>query len=63
MSERVPVSEIDKVKIEVDTARTSERKAPDAEGMIRWDVTLGAYERRTLELRYTLRRHGDVTGL
>lgn len=61
--ERVPVSEIDKVKIEVDAAKTSERRAPDAEGMIRWDVTLGAYERRKIELCYTLRRHGDVTGI
>ncbi|MEZ4454570.1 MAG: DUF4139 domain-containing protein [Nannocystaceae bacterium] len=63
VTERVPVSEIDKVKIEVDAAKTSERKTPDAEGMIEWDVALGPFERKKLELRYVVRRHGDVTGL
>lgn len=55
--ERVPVSEVEKVKIEV------ERLKPDAEGMIRWEVALGGMGRQTIELRWTLRKHGDVSGL
>jgi hypothetical protein len=51
------VSEVEKVKIEV------ERLKPDAEGMIRWDVALGGMGRQTIELRWTLRKHGDVSGL
>jgi len=57
VSERVPVSEVEKVKIEV------ERQRPDADGMIRWDVALAGFGRHSLELRWTLRKHGDVSGL
>ncbi|MCA9635524.1 MAG: DUF4139 domain-containing protein [Myxococcales bacterium] len=63
VSERVPVSEIDKVKIEVDARKTTGGKAPDEQGIVSWDVRLGAYERQTIELRYTLRKHGDVSGI
>ena len=63
VSERVPISEIEKVKIELDRRKTTDGAAPDDNGVITWDVDLGAFERRRLELRYTLRKHGDVSGI
>ncbi|MEZ4380881.1 MAG: mucoidy inhibitor MuiA family protein [Nannocystaceae bacterium] len=63
VSERVPISEIEKVKIELDRRKTTSGAAPDDNGILTWDVDLGAFERRRLELRYTLRRHGDVSGV
>jgi hypothetical protein len=63
VSERVPVSEIDKVKIEVDAKEVTGGKSPDDDGFISWDVDLGPYGHETLELRYRLRKHEDVRGI
>lgn len=63
VSERVPVSEIDKVKVEVDVHKTSERRLPDNDGLCHWNVDMQPFERRTLELRYVLRKHSDVSGI
>ncbi|HHH28890.1 MAG TPA: mucoidy inhibitor MuiA family protein, partial [Polyangiaceae bacterium] len=54
--ERVPVSEIDKVKIEV------ERESSDKNGMVRWTVTLDPFGQDTVKLRYVVSRHSDVSG-
>ena len=61
--ERVPVSEIEKVKIEVDAEETHEGRLPDADGFVRWLVELDPMGRQAIRLRYTLRRHGDVVGI
>ena len=63
VSERVPVSEIEKVKVEVDAHKTSERRAPDADGLLHWSVELQPFERRSIEVRYVVRRHSDVSGI
>jgi uncharacterized protein (TIGR02231 family) len=63
VTERVPVSEIDKVRIEVDPKKTTGGQKPDTDGLVRWTVTLGPYGHETLQLDYTLRRHEDVVGL
>lgn len=63
VTERVPVSEIDKVKIEVDAAATHERGKPDSNGLVRWKVELPAFGRVPLRLVYVLRKHGDVVGI
>lgn len=63
ISERVPVSEIDKVKIEVDATATTERARPDANGMVKWKVELPGYGRVRLTLAYVVRKHGDVVGI
>ena len=55
--ERVPVSEVEKVKIEVDHER------PDEHGFVRWSVELGAGETAERELRYRLKLHSDVSGV
>lgn len=63
VTERVPVAEIEKVKVEVDARVTSDRKTPDPDGFLRWDVELAPLGHRELELRFALRRHGDVVGV
>ena len=63
LTEAVPVSEIEKVKITVDTKETTEGKKPDADGFVRWDVHLEARGRAKVELRYVVKRHKEVTGL
>jgi uncharacterized protein (TIGR02231 family) len=54
VTERVPVSEIDRVKIEVDPTRVSDRAHPDENGFVRWTVELGPYGQKRLELNYRL---------
>lgn len=63
VSERVPVSEIDKVKIEVDAAATTDRARPDNNGLVRWKVELPGFGRVRLGLAYVVRKHGDVVGI
>jgi uncharacterized protein (TIGR02231 family) len=61
--ERVPVSEIEKVKIEVDAAATSDRARPDSNGLVRWKVELPGYGRASIGLGFIVRKHADVVGL
>jgi uncharacterized protein (TIGR02231 family) len=63
LTERVPVSEIDKLRIEVDPAGTSDKQRPDANGFIHWKFELAAFGRRTVELKYVVRKHADVVGV
>ncbi len=63
VSERIPVSEIEKVKIDFSRKETTEGKCPDEQGIVRWQVELGPFERRRLQLRYTLRKHDDISGM
>ncbi|SEK33280.1 mucoidy inhibitor MuiA family protein [Streptacidiphilus jiangxiensis] len=51
--ERVPVSELSAVEVRIDKERTAPAPdAVDADGVVRWEVTLAPDERRTLRLRY-----------
>jgi hypothetical protein len=61
--ERVPVSEIEKVKIEIDAATTTDRARPDSNGLVRWKVELPGYGRASLSLGFIVRKHGDVVGI
>src|SRR5690606_7840419 len=63
VTERVPVSEIEKVKIEVDPARVTDRARPDQNGFLRWTVELEPHGHRQLDAVYVLRSHEDVVGL
>lgn len=63
VKERIPVSEIDKVKISVDAAKTTDAVEPDDDGFLTWRVELPPFSREKLELRYTIKRHRDVVGL
>ncbi len=63
VTERVPVSEIDKVVVQHDPKETSEGRSPDPNGFVEWTVALAAYQHKTLTLRYTLDKHQDVKGI
>lgn len=64
LRERVPVSEVAAVSVRLHKDACS--PAPDtvdAEGIVRWDVTLPPGGRRTVTLVYELSASGKVTGL
>ncbi|RAG80631.1 hypothetical protein DN069_37070 [Streptacidiphilus pinicola] len=53
--ERIPVSELSAVEVRLDKDRTAPPPdAVDADGIVRWELTLAPDERRTLLLRYDL---------
>ena len=61
VAERIPVSEIDKVKIELKT--TDPAGAPDEDGFLRWTLKLPGYGRDEVLLEYDVKHHPDVVGL
>ena len=63
VQERVPVSEIDKVKIEVERRQTTDAKQPDGDGLLNWSVTLPPAGRKRVVLRYSVKKHSDVQGI
>ncbi|WP_428265171.1 mucoidy inhibitor MuiA family protein [Haliangium sp.] len=63
VKERVPVSEIDKVKISVSTTETTGGVQPDSDGFLTWTVPLDPFGHDTVILRYDVKKHDDVSGL
>jgi uncharacterized protein (TIGR02231 family) len=63
VTERIPVSEIDKVKIDIDSHETTDSERPDGNGFITWHVTLPAGGHQRIALAYTLKKHEDVVGI
>lgn len=63
VTERVPVSEVEKVQIEVDTKKTTDAVAADQDGFVNWSVRVPAYGTKSLKLAYTVKKHQDVVGL
>ena len=61
--ERLPVSEIDRVKIAFDARHSTPGHGPDADGFIDWRVELEHFGQGTVELRYALDKHQDVAGI
>ncbi len=62
VSERVPVSEIEKVKIEVVAKETTGSNAPDENGILTWKLELLPYASATVKLRVVIKKHSDVSG-
>jgi len=61
IEERIPVSEIDDVKITFDKDETTGTvKGPDKNGKVLWEITLAAQGTRKLELRYTVEKKADI---
>jgi uncharacterized protein (TIGR02231 family) len=61
--ERIPVSEIERVAIEVEEDATSPPAQPDADGFLRWSVTLPPRGHARIRLGWRLRKHPDVIGI
>ena len=60
VTERIPISELEKVQIAADAPNTSNSAAPDANGFVHWTVALKPHGRQSLKLRYTMKKHKDV---
>lgn len=63
VSERIPVSEIDKVKITQDRGETTAGQQADENGFVNWNVTLSGGSHERLQLSYKLERQEDVRGI
>ncbi|MBX3248585.1 MAG: mucoidy inhibitor MuiA family protein [Myxococcales bacterium] len=61
--ERVPVSEIPDVEIELDVEGSTAGARLDADGFVRWDVTLAPSSTKTIELRWVLAKKSHVQGV
>lgn len=63
VTERVPVSEIEKVQITVVGKETTEAQRADERGFVQWQVTLPPFGHTTVRLRYLVKKHSDVVGI
>jgi uncharacterized protein (TIGR02231 family) len=64
LRERIPVSEVSAVEVEIDTAACAPAPGKaDAEGIVRYDLELAPGERREIVLVYGLSASGKVQGL
>jgi uncharacterized protein (TIGR02231 family) len=61
--ERVPVSEIEKVKIEMEAKVPSTPNPPNKDGISSWRVELEPFEHEYLEFYVRVRKHNDVVGV
>ncbi|MBI4954924.1 MAG: mucoidy inhibitor MuiA family protein [Myxococcales bacterium] len=63
VTERVPVSELEKVKVELDPSRTSGGGTQaDADGFVHFVVELAPFGREKVTLGYAVSTHEDVVG-
>jgi uncharacterized protein (TIGR02231 family) len=58
VKERIPVSEVEKVKVEFETAEPGAK--PDGDGFLSWDVVLAPYGTSEIALDYAMKQHSDV---
>ena len=63
LEERVPVSEVEQVKITVDPELTRPRASPDDQGIVTWPITAPARGQLDVSLGYRLVASSDVQGL
>ncbi|MBI5549546.1 MAG: DUF4139 domain-containing protein [Deltaproteobacteria bacterium] len=63
VQERVPVSEIDKVKIEVDVKETKPAPVVDEQGIATWKVVVAPHGTDRISLVYQVSASSDVQGL
>ena len=61
--ERVPTSEIEKVKIFILKNKTTKDYSVDDDGFVSWDIELEPYERRVMHLYWRLSTAPDVKGI
>lgn len=60
VTERVPVSEVEKVQVAAEAKDTTHGLLPDRDGFVRWTLTVPPNENGLVKLRYKMRRHRDV---
>jgi len=63
LEERVPVSEIDSVKIQIDEKETKPAAQADEQGIVGWKVEVPAHGTKEIKLVYRIVASSDVQGL
>jgi uncharacterized protein (TIGR02231 family) len=63
VTERVPVSETEKVEIVPSPDKTSQGRTPDRDGFVRWQLELPAFGCESIRLEYDVKRDKKVAGL
>ena len=61
VTERVPVSELDKVKIELESSDPA--GSPDEDGFLTWSLNVPGYRQDEVRVEYEVKQHSDVQGL
>lgn len=61
VQERIAVSEVEKVEVEL--ARSSQGQKADEDGFVRWTVELAGFGHEEIELTWVMVVHDDVVGL
>lgn len=62
-TERIPVSELEQVKVEVIAEKTTDRMQPDENGFCTWNFTLEPYSQLEASLVFTISAAPEVQGL
>ncbi len=60
VEERIPVSELAQVQVEFDAAQTTPAAKPDADGIVRWSLSVPARAHAKVELAWKLRTKESV---
>jgi uncharacterized protein (TIGR02231 family) len=60
VQERVPISELSQVEIEVEPEGTTGGQRPNADGLLSWEIELSADGTATVELAWKMKRRSDV---
>jgi uncharacterized protein (TIGR02231 family) len=63
LEERVPVSEIEKVTVEVDSERTRPKAVLDQQGIVAWKIQVPARGTQSVHLAYRIVASSDIQGL
>lgn len=63
LEERVPVSEIEQVSIEIDAKETRPPATPNDQGIVTWKIDLAAHGTQEVKLVYRITASADVKGL
>jgi uncharacterized protein (TIGR02231 family) len=63
LEERIPVSEIEQITVELDAKETKPPAKPDANGIVHWQVSVPAFATEKVKLVYTVQASSDVQGL
>ena len=58
--ERIPISELEQVKIEVIEDKTTDRIQPDENGFCTWNLTLNPYSQQQIDLVYKIKASPEV---
>ena len=63
LEERIPVSEIEQVQIEIEAKETKPPALPNDQGILSWKIELPAHGTQEVKLVYRITASSDVKGL